>query len=113
MLATGPDLQKLHYAFVLRNATVGWTLALGKEYFAFLRHAESWSGGASFHGFLKNIEQDAWDNASDVDRLALEATAPGSLQGSRIAQTARARPNMVKGQRSSRWRDEAEIGTQL
>jgi putative heme-binding domain-containing protein len=74
MLATRPDGQKLHYAFVLRNATAGWTLDLRKEYFAFLHHAQEWSGGASFLGFLKNIDQDAYDNATDSERLAIEAT---------------------------------------
>jgi putative heme-binding domain-containing protein len=74
MLATRPDAQKLHYAFVLRNATVGWTLDLRKEYFAFLRRAHKWNGGASFQGFLNNIDKDAFDNATDSERLALEAT---------------------------------------
>ena len=36
MLATRPDGQKLHYAFVLRNATNGWTVDLRKEYFRVL-----------------------------------------------------------------------------
>lgn len=74
MIATRPDAQKLHYAFVLRNATAGWTLPLRKEYFAFLRRAHEWSGGASFQGFLTNIEKDALENATDSERLALEAT---------------------------------------
>ena len=76
MLATRPDGQKLHYAFVLRNATVGWTLDRRKEYFGFLRRAHEWSGGASFQGFLNNIEKDAYENASDSERLAIEATGP-------------------------------------
>ncbi len=79
MLATRPDAQKLHYAFVLRNATAGWTLDLRKEYFGFLHRAQEWSGGASFQGFLKNIGNDAFDNATDSERLAIEAT------GARVA----------------------------
>ncbi len=74
MLATAPDAQKLHDAFVLRNATAGWTLELRKEYFGFLRRAHEWSGGASFQGFLNNIETDAFENATDSERLAIEAT---------------------------------------
>jgi putative heme-binding domain-containing protein len=35
--------------------------------------AESRSGGASYQGFLNNIEKDAYDNAKDTDRLAIEA----------------------------------------
>jgi putative heme-binding domain-containing protein len=74
MLATRPDAQKLHYAFVLRNATVGWNVALRKEYFGFLRRAHAWNGGASFEGFLNNIDKDAFENATDSERLAIEAT---------------------------------------
>jgi putative heme-binding domain-containing protein len=74
MVATRPDGQKLHYAFVLRNATVGWTVELRKEYFGFLHRAQEWAGGASFQGFLKNIDKDAYDNATDSERLAIEAT---------------------------------------
>jgi putative heme-binding domain-containing protein len=74
MLSTQPDAQKLHDAFVLRNATAGWTLDLRKEYFGFLRRAHEWNGGASFQGFLTNIESDAFENASDTERLAIEAT---------------------------------------
>ncbi len=74
MIATKPDAQKLHYAFVLRNATAGWTNELREEYFAFLRRARQWSGGASFQGFLNNIDKDAYENATDSERLAIEAT---------------------------------------
>jgi putative heme-binding domain-containing protein len=74
ILATRPDAQKLHYAFVLRNATAGWTLDLRKEYFGFLRRAHQWNGGASFQGFLNNIDKDAFENATDSERLAIEAT---------------------------------------
>ncbi len=74
MIATRPDAQKLHYAFVLRNATAGWNLDLRKQYFTFLRRAHEWAGGASFDGFLNNIEKDAFENATDAERLAIEAT---------------------------------------
>lgn len=69
-----PDTQKMHYAFVLRNAKVGWTLDLRKSYFHFLNRAQQWSGGASYRGFLKYADQDAFDNATDAERLAIEAT---------------------------------------
>jgi putative heme-binding domain-containing protein len=73
MLKNAPDLQKLHYAFVLRNATVGWTLDRWKAYFGFLAEARTKSGGASYQGFINNMEKDAFANASDADRLAIEA----------------------------------------
>lgn len=73
MLANAPDLQKLHYAFVLRNVREGWTLEQRRAYFQFLSEARQRSGGASYQGFLNNIEKDAFDNATDVERLAIEA----------------------------------------
>lgn len=74
MLKNAPDLQRLHYAFVLRNATVGWTPDRWKVYFGFLTEARSKTGGASYQGFINNMEKDAFENASDTDRLAIEAS---------------------------------------
>ncbi len=75
MLASKPDKQKIDYAFVLRNAKTGWTLDDRRFYFQWLADAcQKWSGGASFKGFLTNIDNDAFDNASESERLAIEAT---------------------------------------
>jgi putative heme-binding domain-containing protein len=73
MLKNAPDLQKLHYAFVLRNATVGWTMDRWKTYFGFLAEARTKAGGASYQGFINNMEKDAFANATDAERLAIEA----------------------------------------
>lgn len=73
VLANSADPQKFHYAFVLRNAKVGWTTELRKPYFAFLNDTRTKSGGASFQGFVNNIEKDAFSNATDDERLAIEA----------------------------------------
>ena len=73
MLANQPDLQQLHYAFALRNLKSGWTTEQRVEYFDWFNKARTWSGGASFQGFLKNIDIEAYDNATDTDRLAIEA----------------------------------------
>lgn len=73
MQANAPDLQKLHYAFVLRNLKEGWKLEQKKFYFRWLNEARQKSGGASFQGFINNMEKDAFDNATDADRLAIEA----------------------------------------
>src|SRR5262249_36741458 len=73
MLASAPDEQKLHYAFVLRNLREGWTIDQRKFYFQWLTDARQKSGGASFQGFLTNMEKDAFDNATDSERLAIEA----------------------------------------
>jgi putative heme-binding domain-containing protein len=73
MLANAPDLQKLHYAFVLRNVRDGWTAEQRQVYFRYLGEARQKSGGASYQGFVNNIEKDAFDNATDAERLAIEA----------------------------------------
>jgi putative heme-binding domain-containing protein len=73
VIKNSADQQKLSYLFALRNATVGWNLDRWKVYFGFLNEARTKSGGASFQKFLNNIESDAFANATDADRLAIEA----------------------------------------
>lgn len=73
MLKNAPDQQKLSYLFTLRNATVGWNMDRWKVYYAFLKEAQTKSGGASYQGFLRNIEKDAFANMTDAERLAVEA----------------------------------------
>jgi putative heme-binding domain-containing protein len=73
MLANGADPQKLHYILVLRNLRDGWTWEQRKFYFEWLNGARKRSGGASYQGFLNNIEKDAFENSSESERLAIEA----------------------------------------
>ncbi len=73
MMANFPDQMQMHYAFVLRNMKEGWTLEERKAYFQWFDKAHKWSGGASFQGFLRNIDREAFDNASDKEKLAIEA----------------------------------------
>ena len=73
VIKNAADQQKLSYFFTLRNATTGWTLDRWKIYYGFLEEARSKAGGASYQGFLANIEKDAYANATDSDRLAIEA----------------------------------------
>ncbi|HKB01438.1 MAG TPA: c-type cytochrome, partial [Gemmataceae bacterium] len=73
MLDNAPDQQKLAYIFALRNVKDGWTMDQRRVYFGSIAEARSWSGGASYQGFLNNIEKEAFDNASEGDRLAIEA----------------------------------------
>jgi putative heme-binding domain-containing protein len=67
------DLQKLHYAFVLRNVRYGWTLEQRTAYFSWLADARTKSGGASYEGFIDNIRSEALANASPAERKALES----------------------------------------
>eukprot|EP00913_Durusdinium_trenchii_P023286 g21864.t1 len=74
MQANRPDEQKIFYAFILRNAKKGWTPAERIYYFRFLAKEATRSGGASFEGFLRNIGNDAYANATDTERLAIESS---------------------------------------
>lgn len=87
MLENLPDAQKIHYAFALRNASTGWTLEQRKFYFDFLNQAREWSGGASYPGFIRNIDNEAFENASEQERLAIEAT--GARKPYRVAELPR------------------------
>ncbi|MFO0225157.1 MAG: c-type cytochrome [Planctomyces sp.] len=73
-ITNAPDQQQMWYAFCLRNAKEGWTLEQRKVYFAWFERARSWSGGASFKGFLRNIENEAFLNATEQERLLIEAS---------------------------------------
>ena len=73
MLANYPDVTQMHYALVLRNVKEGWTMPQRKAYFDWFERARTWSGGASYQGFLRNIEREAFENASERERLAIEA----------------------------------------
>ena len=73
MLKNQVDLQKLHYAFALRNVRYGWTLDQRKQYFEWLAAARERSGGASYQGFIDNIRKEALANASDAERKALKS----------------------------------------
>ncbi len=73
MLSNGADLQKLHYLFVLRNLRDGWTWEQRRFYFEWLNGARKRSGGTIYQGFLNNIEKDAFENATESERLAIES----------------------------------------
>ncbi len=68
-----PEAQKMAYVFSLRNLRDGWTPEERIFYFAWLRDAAKRQGGHSYELYLNNIEQEAYDNATDTDRLAVEA----------------------------------------
>jgi putative heme-binding domain-containing protein len=73
MLDNAPDQQKVAFVYTLRNVKDGWTMDQRRVYFDTIAEARHWSGGNSYQGFLNNIEKEAFDNAPDVDRLAIEA----------------------------------------
>lgn len=73
MLANQPELQKLHYAFILRNMRYGWTLEERRQYVAWLNKERQKSGGASYQGFIDNIKKEAFENMSEAEREALQS----------------------------------------
>lgn len=68
-----PDVMQMHYAFALRNLKTGWTIEDRKVFFNWFNTARTWSGGASYQGFLRNIDKEAWENATEQEKLAIEA----------------------------------------
>jgi putative heme-binding domain-containing protein len=73
MMENHPDQQKIQYAYALRNVKTGWTIHERQSFFAFLRDAGRAAGGHSFSGYLKDIDREAFENATDSERLAIEA----------------------------------------
>lgn len=61
-----PNKQQIAFAYTLRNATVGWTPALHKEFFSWFPRTAQWKGGNSFAKFIQNIRADALENVTDV-----------------------------------------------
>lgn len=74
VLDNHPDQQRLHYAFVLRNATVGWSPETTAKYYKFLQTAQGWTGGSSYRGFVRNIDMEAFANLPEKDRLLVIAS---------------------------------------
>lgn len=75
MLNNRPEIQKIHYAYALRNLRYGWTIEQRKEYLQWFVGANERSGGASYSGFLKNIQSEALANMSDDERKLLAGEA--------------------------------------
>ncbi len=74
IVKNAPDQQKIVYLSALRNAKEGWTLEQRKAFYAALAEARTKNGGASYQGFLDQIDNDAFANATDTERLAIEAS---------------------------------------
>lgn len=60
-----PDRQQIAFAYLLRNATTGWTPERRTAYFEWFTTVREWKGGASFPGFIANIRSDALANIAD------------------------------------------------
>ena len=70
--ASSPQRDQIHYAKELRNLKAHWTEAQRLEYFRWYRKAESFKGGNSFAGFLKNFRAEAIANVPEKLRTKIE-----------------------------------------
>jgi putative heme-binding domain-containing protein len=64
--------EQLDLARALRVCKTGWTQPLREEYFRWFLKAASFKGGASLNGFLRDIKNDAMENLSEADQVALK-----------------------------------------
>lgn len=79
---------QLHYAFVLRNASKGWTLDQRKAYFSWLNLAsQKYNGGASFKNFLKKIREDAILTLSADEKTTLADVISGAANVQVVKET--------------------------
>lgn len=62
----------LHYAFIVRTMTTGWTDDLRTRYVTWLAKARSASGGASYNGFLDRMMSQSLAGCDPVLRQRLE-----------------------------------------
>jgi putative heme-binding domain-containing protein len=64
--ASRPNQEQIAYAYLLREAKVGWTPALRKSFFSWFPRTAPWQGGNSFRGFIENIRKDALSTVADA-----------------------------------------------
>ncbi len=87
LLANMPPLRGIHFAFVLRNAKVGWTLELRKKYFEFFLRAAAHPGGNSYAKFLMQFREDALESCTSAEKIVLGELAGRSLLTAPVAAT--------------------------
>ena len=72
--------QRLHYLYVLRNATNGWTPALRRTYFVALSQCSKELGGAGLPEFIRRIQEDSLSHLDLEDKNEIEALLNASQQ---------------------------------
>lgn len=74
MVENQPDQLQMHIALHLRNLQTGWDPGLRKTYFSWFEKARKWNGGAAMPRFYTNIENQAFDNLTDAEKVIVEGT---------------------------------------
>ncbi len=81
---THPE-QRLHFLYVLRNVSEGWTPKLRRSYFKHLVMAAEEQGGAGLPEFVKQIHEDAMKHVPAGARSELAAIADTRVSSSQPA----------------------------
>jgi putative heme-binding domain-containing protein len=87
MLADMPPVRAIHFAFVLRNAKVGWSIAQRTKYFQFFVDAVKHPGGNSYGKFLSQFRDDALATCSAEEKIVLDSLASQSLMSETFKST--------------------------
>jgi putative heme-binding domain-containing protein len=95
MLADMPPVRAIHFAFVLRNATEGWSMDDRQKYFEFFLEAAKHPGGNSYAKFLMQFRDDAMATCSAAEKIALEPLTSQSLLAAPIVSTPPQGPGRV------------------
>ncbi|MEM9017661.1 MAG: plastocyanin/azurin family copper-binding protein, partial [Verrucomicrobiota bacterium] len=76
-----PEILQTWFAYVLRNASVGWSQELRRDYLAWFAKARNFKGGLSFEGFVENIRQEALASIPNPEeRKALDELSQEPVQ---------------------------------
>lgn len=70
-MANTPNIQNIHYAYVLRRVQTGWSLDDRKFYFSWLNDTLEKSGGRSFAGYIRAIREDAISHLPEEDAASV------------------------------------------
>jgi hypothetical protein len=81
LLSAPTQEEQIHYAFVLREQTEGWTPELRRAYFKWFQDAASARGGHSFGGYVENMRKIAIDTLTDAEKATFaDVLAPPQVK---------------------------------
>jgi len=72
LTTTTDQREQMHFLFVLRHMTQGWTPELRQRYFQVLAQAEHYLGGQGMPGFRSKIREEALASLTDAERPQYE-----------------------------------------
>ncbi len=93
LLSNAPTQEEqIHYVYCLRALKDQWTMEQRTQYFQWFVTSTTLRGGNSFSGFIKNIRQEAIDQLTGEQKLALKETLDAQPTGSENLVEAATRP---------------------